>query len=90
MHPIHLTLCNEMIFLAKPSVYTLPGTWEKQPLIDPGLAIPIIIGVIVIGLLGYGIYMTFGKGKEGLRDEIDEHSKMHELGIAHGHKPKKT
>ena len=34
--------------------------------------------------------MTFGKGKEGLRDEIDEHSKMHELGIAHGHKPKKT
>ena len=59
-------------------------------MIDPGLAIPIIIGVIVIGLLGYGIYMTFGKGKEGLRDEIDEHSKMHELGIAHGHKPKKT
>ena len=59
-------------------------------MIEPGLAIPIIIGVIVIGLLGYGIYMTFGKGKEGLRDEIDEHSKMHELGIAHGHKPKKT
>jgi hypothetical protein len=36
----------------------------------------------------YGIYMTFGSGKEGLRDEIDEHSKMHELGIAHGHSPK--
>ena len=74
-----------MIFLSNPSVYTLPNTWEKQPLIEPGLAIPIVIGIIVIGLLGYGIYMTFGAGKEGLRDEIDEHAKMHELGIAHGH-----
>ena len=74
-----------MIFLAKPSVYHLHGTWEKQPLIEPGLAIPIIIGIIVIGLLGYGIYMTFGAGKKDLRDAIDEHAKMHELGIAHGH-----
>tara|TARA_R100001082_G_C4351136_1_gene154582 strand:+ start:360 stop:638 length:279 start_codon:yes stop_codon:yes gene_type:complete len=74
-----------MIFLSNPSVYTLSGTWEKQPLVEPGLAIPIFIGVIVLGLLGYGIYMTFGAGKKGLRDEIDEHSKMHELGIAHGH-----
>ena len=74
-----------MIFLSNPSVYTLPNTWEKQPLVEPGLAIPIFIGLIVIGLLGYGIYMTFGAGKKGLRDEIDEHSKMHELGIAHGH-----
>ena len=78
-----------MIFLSKPSVYTLSGTWEKQPLVEPGLAIPIFIGEIVIGLLGYGIYMTFGSGKKGLRDEIDEHAKMHELGIAHGHSPKK-
>jgi hypothetical protein len=78
-----------MIFLANPSVYSLPGTWEKQPLIEAGLAIPILIAVVVVGLLGYGIYMTFGKGKEGLRDEIDEHAKMHELGIAHGHTPKK-
>ena len=39
--------------------------------------------------MGYGINMTFGSGKKGLRDEIDEHSKMHELGIAHGHSPKK-
>ena len=23
-------------FLSKPSVYTLPGTWEKQPLIKHG------------------------------------------------------
>ena len=78
-----------MIFLANPSVYSLPGTWEKQPFIEAGLAIPILIAVVVVGLLGYGIYMTFGKGKEGLRDEIDEHAKMHELGIAHGHSPKK-
>ena len=34
--------------------------------------------------------MTFGAGKEGLRDEIDEHSKMHELGIAHGHEGKRA
>ena len=34
---------------------------------------------------GYGIYLTFGAGKKDLRDVIDEHAKMHELGIAHGH-----
>ena len=79
-----------MIFLAKPSVYTLPGTWEKQPLIEPGLVIPILIAVVVISLLGYGIYMTFGSGGKELRDEIDEHAKMHELGIAHGHNPKRN
>ena len=79
-----------MIFLSNPSVYTLPNTWEKQPLIEAGLAIPILIGVVVIALMGYGIYMTFGAGKEGLRDEIDEHSKMHELGIAHGHEGKRA
>ena len=79
-----------MIFLSNPSVYTLPGTWEKQPLIEAGLAIPILIAVVVIALLGYGIYMTFGAGKEGLRDEIDEHANMHELGIAHGHSGKKV
>ena len=79
-----------ILFLAKPSVYTLPGTWEKQPLIEAVLAIPILIGVVVIALMGYGIYMTFGAGKEGLRDEIDEHSKMHELGIAHGHEGKRA
>ncbi|MBA60062.1 MAG: photosystem II reaction center protein PsbN [Gammaproteobacteria bacterium] len=49
-----------------------------------------LIGVVVIALMGYGIYMTFGAGKEGLRDEIDEHAKMHELGIAHGHEGKRA
>ena len=65
-----------MIFLSNPSVYTLPGTWEKQPLVDPGLLLGLTIG---------GIYMTFGKGGKDLKDEIVEHSKMHELGIAHKH-----
>lgn len=74
-----------MVLMSKPSVYTLPGTWEKQPLIEPGIAIPILIGVVVVGLMGYGIYMTFGPGKKDLKDEIAEHAKMHELGIAHKH-----
>ena len=51
-----------------------------------------IIVFIIVGLLlfvmGYGIYLTFGPGKKDLRDPIDEHAKMHELGIAHGHTPK--
>ena len=51
-----------------------------------------IIVFIIVGLLffvmGYGIYLTFGPGKNDLRDPIDEHAKMHELGIAHGHTPK--
>ena len=51
-----------------------------------------ILVFIIVGLLffvmGYGIYLTFGPGKKDLRDTIDEHAKMHELGIAHGHTPK--
>ena len=48
-----------------------------------------ILVFIIVGLLffvmGYGIYLTFGAGKKDLRDAIDEHAKLHELGIAHGH-----
>ena len=44
----------------------------------------IIVGLLFF-LLGWGIWLTFGPGKEELRDQIDEHAKMHELGIAHGH-----
>ena len=51
-----------------------------------------VLVLIIVGLLffvmGYGIYLTFGPGKKDLRDPIDEHAKMHELGIAHGHTPK--
>ena len=81
-----------MIFLSTPSVYNLPGTWEKQPdamiphlNLTPDQGFILFFGLIVLGLVIYGIYLTFGAGKKNLRDQIDEHSKMHELGIAHGH-----
>ena len=48
------------------------------------------IGMCLFGLMGYGIYLTFGAGKKDLRDAIDEHAKMHELGIAHGHEGKRA
>jgi hypothetical protein len=45
----------------------------------------LFFGLVVIGLVAYGLYLTVGAGKKELRDPIDEHAKMHELGIAHGH-----
>ena len=81
-----------MIFLSKPSVYSLPGTWEKQPdaviphlNLTPDQGFILFFGLVLLGLVIYGLYLTFGKGKEELRDQIDEHAKLHELGIAHGH-----
>ena len=74
-----------------PPVYTLPGTWTKCNAIiphynaDPKITFAISLGVIVVLLIGYGIYMTFGRGGKDLKDEIKEHARMHELGIAHGH-----
>ena len=48
-----------------------------------------ILVFIIVGLLffimGYGLYLPIGPCKTTLRDPIDEHAKMHELGIAHGH-----
>tara|TARA_R100000664_G_C2728321_1_gene119601 strand:- start:653 stop:835 length:183 start_codon:yes stop_codon:yes gene_type:complete len=52
--------------------------------------IVIIIGVILFVSVAYGIYVTFGSGAKDLRDSIDEHAKMHELGMAHGHTSKKA
>jgi len=87
-------------FLSCPPVYTLPGTWQKW---DPetckayvipighlqgGAAFLVFIGVCVLALLGYGIYTTFGRGGKDLKDQIKEHARMHELGIAHGHNDK--
>ena len=42
------------------------------------------------GLMGYGVYYTFGPGGKDLKDEIKEHARMHEMGIAHGHNDKGT
>ena len=53
------------------------------------IVVYIIVGLLFF-LLGLGIWLTFGPGKEELRDAIDEHAKMHELGIAHGHGGNKT
>ena len=50
-----------------------------------GAAFAVFMGVLMLVLVVYGIYLTFGPGKVELRDTIDEHAKMHELGIAHGH-----
>ena len=87
-------------FLSCPPVYTLPDTWQKW---DPetckayvipighlqgGAAFLVFIGVCVLALLGYGIYTTFGRGGKDLKDQIKEHARMHELGIAHGHNDK--
>tara|TARA_B100000900_G_scaffold362371_1_gene335589 strand:+ start:2036 stop:2377 length:342 start_codon:yes stop_codon:yes gene_type:complete len=85
-------------FLSCPPVYTLPGTWIDQDKIarcndtliphghlGQGAAFAVFLGFLVLFLMIYGIYMTFGKGGKDLRDEIKEHSRLHELGIAHGH-----
>ena len=61
---------------------------HMQPLPPQGQLVVIICGIL-FSLVGYGIYLTFGPGGKDLRDTIDEHSKMHELGIAHGHTKKK-
>ena len=47
-----------------------------------------IIIAILLFLVGWGFYLTVGEGKQELKDPIGEHAKMHELGIAHGHKTK--
>ena len=48
----------------------------------------LMIGIILFFLLGsvaYGMYSTFGPGSKVLTDGMDEHARMHELGIAHRH-----
>ena len=47
-----------------------------------------IIVALLLFIVGWGLYLTFGPGGEQLTDPIGEHAKMHELGIAHGHTPK--
>tara|TARA_R100000742_G_C4219858_1_gene43906 strand:- start:334 stop:561 length:228 start_codon:yes stop_codon:yes gene_type:complete len=55
-----------------------------EPLPPQGQLVFIIVSLLVL-LMAYGIYASFGPGAKDLRDTIDEHSKLHELGIAHGH-----
>ena len=50
-----------------------------------GAAFAVFLGFVTLVLMVYGIYMTFGAGGKDLKDEIKEHARMHELGIAHGH-----
>ena len=45
----------------------------------------ILIVALLFLLVGLRVWKTFGTGKTELKDPIDEHSKMHELGIAHKH-----
>ena len=45
----------------------------------------ILIVALLFLLVGLGVWQTFGSGNTELKDPIDEHSKMHELGIAHKH-----
>ena len=86
------------ILAACPPIYHLPGTWDDPAKIarcndtliphmhlGQGAAFAVFLGLVVLALICYGIYMTFGSGGKGLKDEIREHAKMHELGIAHGH-----
>ena len=56
---------------------------------DPTLLIVLgSIGLLLFGAIGYGIYTTVGPKSKKLRDTIEEHSRMHDLGIAHSHKEK--
>ena len=43
------------------------------------------LAVLVLGTLLYGIYTAFGAGSVQLTDQIEEHSRLHKLGIAHSH-----
>ena len=82
-----LILCN-MLFLT-PN-YFEPDSWNDDVLIPhlhltPDQGFILFIGLFTLSLVSYGLYLTLGSGKKDLRDPIDEHAKMHELGIAHGH-----
>ena len=40
-----------MIFLSHPSVYTLPGTWETQPLVPVELVFSTTVAITTLGLV---------------------------------------
>ena len=76
-----------MIFLSKPSVYNLPGTWEKQPdaiiphlNLTPDQGFIVFFVLVVVGLVAYGLYLTVGAGKKALRAVSYTHLRAHETG----------
>ncbi len=42
---------QRMIFLSNPSVYTLPGTWEAQPLVPVELIFSTTVAIATLGLV---------------------------------------
>ena len=40
-----------MIFLSNPSVYTLPGTWEAQPMIPVELIFSTVVAISTLGII---------------------------------------
>ena len=40
-----------MIFLSNPSVYTLPGTWEAQPMVPVELIFSTTVAIATLGLI---------------------------------------
>ena len=40
-----------MIFLSKPSVYFLPGTWEAQPMVPVELIFSTTVAIATFGLV---------------------------------------
>ena len=43
------------------------------------------IGILLLGSIGYGINTTVGLSSHKLRHTNQEHARMYELEIAHGH-----
>ncbi|HAY41919.1 MAG TPA: hypothetical protein DCX64_06535, partial [Gammaproteobacteria bacterium] len=43
--------------------------------LDPKYGIIVVIVLLLLFLVGWGLYLTFGPGKEDLKDQIDEHAK---------------
>ena len=41
-----------MIFGSNPSVYTLPGTWEAQPMVPVELIFSTVVAISTLGVIG--------------------------------------
>ena len=54
------------------------------------MIIVFIVVALLLLLVVLGVWQTFLVGGKDLRDPIAEHARMHELGIAHGHTPKRS